>query len=526
MLHSRCQLFLISFLIFLITLLLGSVTLFYPFGIDHGEYATIAKEISSGKAVYRDVFNIKPPLTHVVHGLALGIFGCSMQSIRIFDLIWQAITASLLFFLIEHLFRNRLLSVLSALFYVLWYYSLSFWNTAQTDGFITLPVLISLFTYHLYLSRGETRLAVISGIAISIAVLFKYPIGVLLLFLLIITIVKHRADCRKGVLFLLIGFTAPIACFFAFLAIQGTLNEFLYIQRNYIPQYNTINFYAFNPVNFFLSNKVMLLLFPSIIGIAVLKRYEKSSCVLLVSLWWSAALIHLVSQNKFFVYHGLPLIASSAVLTAYLIVVVCNKICSSQKHKYIYLCIVILVTASPYMKRCYNTGGHVTLAKIAVGKMQLNEVYAEFNNGIYYSAKPTMAVAAYINSHTNKHATLFIWGFDPTIYFLADRNAGSRFIYNFPLCGNFVWLREFRKQLISELKKNKPQYIIVVENDAAFWITSSTDDSMTSFKKFYELSNLVAKHYTFEKKIQNFYLYCRKPGWSRQTTPSKKTENS
>jgi hypothetical protein len=42
------------------------------------------------------------------------------------------------------------------------------------------------------------------------------------------------------------------------------------------------------------------------------------------------------------------------------------------------------------------------------------------------------------------------------------------------------------------------------------WITGTEDDSVTAFRKFPKLYELVAKDYTFETKIEHFFLYHRK----------------
>src|SRR3954470_18541038 len=73
--------------------LLGLPSLTYPFGKDQAEYACTADAALNGKIPYKDVFCIKPPMTPAVHAASLLLFGRSMASIRIFDLIWQAATA-------------------------------------------------------------------------------------------------------------------------------------------------------------------------------------------------------------------------------------------------------------------------------------------------------------------------------------------------------------------------------------------------------------------------------------------------
>ena len=121
-------------------LILGAPSLLYPFGRDQGEYAVIARAALDGKVIYRDVFNVKPPMTHLIHQIALILGGHQMLSIRLLDLFWQMLTAILLFVLANRIFNQKLIGVISGCLYAASYYSLGFWDTAQTDGFITLPI--------------------------------------------------------------------------------------------------------------------------------------------------------------------------------------------------------------------------------------------------------------------------------------------------------------------------------------------------------------------------------------------------
>ncbi|WP_295530185.1 hypothetical protein [uncultured Thioclava sp.] len=73
--------------------LIGAYSLLEPFGRDQGIHATIAYALDNGLVTYRDVFNIKPPLTTAVHWLSQVLFGHSMMAIRELDLIFATLTA-------------------------------------------------------------------------------------------------------------------------------------------------------------------------------------------------------------------------------------------------------------------------------------------------------------------------------------------------------------------------------------------------------------------------------------------------
>jgi len=237
------------------------------------------------------------------------------------------------------------------------------------------------------------------------------------------------------------------------------------------------------------------------------KRFEYGA---LVFLWWLAAFAHLVVQNKFYIYHGIPLLAPSAVMAGYIISNFYEKTYFSKipRHFFLLVATITLLCASllPWLKT-----NQKTMIEFATANFKLEEVYAQFGdygNGDY-SVRADMEVATYIKSQTDENDTLFIWGFEPTVYFLAERSSASRFLYNFPLFSFFDW-PDLREQLIDELKWIEPLYIIIVQNDPIPWVTGTEKDSRTALLDFPEFYSLVSERYIFETQIEDFYLYRQK----------------
>jgi hypothetical protein len=224
-------------------------------------------------------------------------------------------------------------------------------------------------------------------------------------------------------------------------------------------------------------------------------------------LWWLAALFHFVAQNKLYGYHGLPLLAPGAAMAAW-----CVGATFERAHlralPRLTLVLAVAITVAAATVRAGRSANQ--LLKVANGRLQLDEVYARY--GTYgegdYSVQADLEVAAYLRAHTDVSDTVFIWGFEPTVYFLAERSPASRFLYSFPLYGEFGW-EHFRDQLITDLGRNRPLYIVVVENDAIPWVTGTEDDSMTALQGFPELRDLIAHRYQFEVSLEHFHMYRR-----------------
>ncbi len=512
--HSR--LLLMSLLALGAVLLWGAGSLVYPFGRDQAEYATIAMEAGRGKVVYRDIFSVKPPLTHMAHGLALHIFGHSMLAIRLLDLLWQGMTAVLLALLAEQVFHRRLVGVLAALFYAIGYYSLSFWHTAQTDGFLSLPIAFSVLLYGHYRRSRRMYWLVGCGAMIGIAVWFKYPIGVLFP-LLVLWILFGRQPARwRAALALTVGFGLPIVLFLFLLILQGALRDFVLILTRYVPVYNASlgdDPYLYPVVGFFsllyMQPYMMVSFLAAIVG-SILRRRALFHWAEGVLPCWLAAVIHLFVQNKFYAYHGVPLLAPGAILTAYLLVVAQGRLGSTRWARWAFGSILAVVVLGSSIGLGYPAR-QARLLNVVTGRATLPEVYAGF--GPYgegdYSVRADLEVAAYLRAHTSPEDSLFIWGFEPTVYFLAERRLASRFLYNFPLYGAFAQ-PQFRQQLLAELGQSQPLYMLVVQNDAMPPVTRTDDDSWTALHSFPALADLLSREYALERQIEDFRLYRRR----------------
>ena len=120
----------------LLTALLSLPSLPVPFGRDQGIFATAAQMVRDGKTLYRDVFEVKQPYTHLAYAAAFALFGERMSAVNLLDLIWRV--ASLVPF---WLLGRRLLGGAGGLLSALLYGLLStavydrFWQIAQAETF-------------------------------------------------------------------------------------------------------------------------------------------------------------------------------------------------------------------------------------------------------------------------------------------------------------------------------------------------------------------------------------------------------
>jgi len=217
------------------------------------------------------------------------------------------------------------------------------------------------------------------------------------------------------------------------------------------------------------------------------------------------------TQGKYYTYHWLPALPPVALLAGQglrAVSFLLNRV------------------ARPWLARTLAAGGLAVLlgclaaaywtslstpVRYALGQMPRAAFLRAFDQygGRDFSLRADREVAAFLARHTPPEAPIFIWGFEPLIYFLADRPPASRFIYHVPLVTEWSppgW----RRELLRDLARAGPAYVLVVHNDLLPWMTGRWDDSAGQLATYPELTHLLHTSYRFVRRIEDFDIWERR----------------
>lgn len=118
-------------------------------------------------------------------------------------------------------------------------------------------------------------------------------------------------------------------------------------------------------------------------------------------------------------------------------------------------------------------------------------------------SQPT-GMIEWITSHSRKNDTIFVWGFCPHLYTLADRTPASRYPYYHFQSGFICWVREKNSVvpgtmeiLLKELELNRPRIIV----DQFSGITESSYWEMP-ISDFPQLWKFVNENYVFKEQFK------------------------
>jgi 4-amino-4-deoxy-L-arabinose transferase-like glycosyltransferase len=173
---SGRQLILYGLVILIIGIVIGSVSLTYPFGRDQAFYAYAGKLLLEGKMNYLNVFDLKPPGSHLFFAFTQILFGESMFNARVSDLLWQSSTAFIIFLIVFRLTLKKSVSLAASFIYLFLYYRQDYWHTMQADGMLNLPFALCVLLLILSYSEHSFIKIYLSGILFALALMFKYTV--------------------------------------------------------------------------------------------------------------------------------------------------------------------------------------------------------------------------------------------------------------------------------------------------------------------------------------------------------------
>jgi hypothetical protein len=475
-----------------------------------------------GKVLYRDVFNLKPPLTTGVHALALLVFGHSMTSIRLLDLLWTMATSLVLYAFVLRAFGSARTATLAGVLYPFQYYGFDFWCTAQTDGWLNLPLatafLLALRTLRSG-SPGTRRAWLAAGTCVGLAALLKYTVVVatpLIAMVVLIYGFGGRRERLTSVAWLATGVILVLALAGLALLAFGAMPAFIESQFGLVPSYARLNGPGGTLIGRFIGpligesclRVVAMTGLAGVLAVAatLFLRPGVRPALVLVACWLAVALFSTISQGKFFLYHFLPLVAVTSVTVTAAWAAFPGDV--GPRWSRLIVTALGLVLALTLAATSGYSDRFADLATVVLGRRSLREYWDSpaYDLGADFSLRDDLALSDYLTAHTGPQERVFIWGFEPMVYFVAQRQMVSRFPYTFPLV--FHWRPDrFRTEMMAAHSAAPAQVFVVEHGDRQFWVMGHFKDSAQTLHEFEPLRDFVASRYRKELSVGRFDVY-------------------
>jgi hypothetical protein len=504
--------------------------LLYSFGRDQGIYAVVADAMLQGKMPYRDAWDFKPPGIFLTYALAQALFGKSMLAIRLLEVIGLLATVFGLQRLGQVFFDKPRAGLVAAAVAALVHAELEFWHTAQPEtfgGYLTVAALVVVTLEPAQKRRWLVPLT--TGALFGLCALFKPPLGggILVCGAYVLTREQMRAASlprlvRCGAL-LALGFALPIALVLIWLVARGAWPAFYWTFHDFVPGYTKLNWSdAHAPSMLYHALTEAFVKFSALsafgvvaaIAISPIHAREREGIFLVLGV----VAIHLTGitmQGKFFPYHygaTLLLVAFIAGLGLYKLFRRCLELGPGSVlalASFVVVAVSMRDAAGDLPQGFWERSGMRLSFLLRQGELRNRaDLDRELSYVADYNLDADRQVALEIRSRTGSEDSVYIWGFEPSIYFLAERPLASRFTYNVPQ--RTEWQRGYsRRELLHELSLNRPRLIVVERRDVFHSVTGSPLDSKDELRNFPELKLLMDSQFRKVKEIEDFEIYER-----------------
>jgi hypothetical protein len=488
-----------------ITAIYALTSLALPFGWDHGIIASVGTSYVHGKLPYVDSWDMKGPLSYLPFAVTQALFGPTMWGVRLFDVIVAAIASFVFYNGLRSLTTWRIAACAGfALYY--WTAAAGWFYTATPEPWTGFLCVIAIMPCLTSSEAMRNRDLALSGFLVGCVGLSKpiYLIVGLTPLLSIMFLQDLTLRQRAGLaLALAVGAAAPIILVYGYFAWRGGLSQAIEVQILY-----PLSTYAYLDnmprgkiavdgfAEFFARPTVALLVPFVALGVWASRKQPQ---ILWPTLGWLAATVFAVAaQGKYYFYHWFPVYAPLllfAALGAQALARVKGGsplflTCSAA------LAFAVQVCGLPF----YDAAKYIYYVAL---KHEPYRYYASYHTYLY-NAEDERAAARYVTASTKPDDSVFVWGNDATVPYLADRPNPSRFTFEMPLSLPGPYLERYRAEAIRELRARPPTYFIVGIN---WW---APDTKQQSLAKFPEMADFLGKEYSFEKSFGVLDLYRRK----------------
>jgi hypothetical protein len=506
----------------------------FSFGRDQSIYALVGEGVLHGKMPYRDLWDFKPPGIFLVYALAQGLFGRGMVAIRLLEV--AGLLASVFGFmrLADTFFGRPRAGLVGAAVAAIIHAELEFWHTAQPEvfgGYVTLAALIlATSTSH---PRRRYWVWFGTGVLFGLAFLFKPPLGggafVCGAYLAKREQQRTNSTARGLLAMVVIGASAmlPILLCAAWFWVRGAWPALHWTLGEFTPGYTALGwkdrqaagmlYYALEEA-FFKFSALAAAGVLSMAAISPLHSREREGTFLVLGIL-AIQIAGVAMQGKFFPYHytaSLQLIGFLAGLGLYKLWRRCVGDAGGFGGALAFVSFVVVVvsmrTATRDLPQDFSDRALMRL-RYAFRKAPFPTREAADKELSYvadFNLSADRDVALEVRSRTSSSDPIFVWGFEPAIYWFSERAPSTRFIYDVPQRSE--WQKGYaRAELMRDLRQHVPALVIVQHNDVFPSVTGHLLDSHDELPGFPELFGFIEGGYDFVKRVEDFDIYQRKP---------------
>jgi hypothetical protein len=496
-----------------------------PLGPDQGVYVTIAWGLQHGLALYRDLWEQKPPGIYLTYLLGFVLFGSRPATVFWLDYLAAALTTLVLFDLGRRLVGLRFGALAAAVFAVGTLPAArhafgGFLERAVTEAFISLLAAGAAWAMVMAITRRDDRWSFATGLLVGIAAIFKQTALIYwLAFVLWAWFITDTVRARRLALHSTAGVVMAPLVTLLWLWSEGVLNDAWVAVVQYPIAYlalggeglaGTLNRFVHEVWRRMKTDEVWALgTLSASVALVAWRHWRSTRAGWMASLgvvWLAAALVAVIANGpRMFMTYFIPSLIPLCLLIAWLF----HQILASRHRSRVAAGLLVLVFTGAMLAHSGSVNRAISIttwdARHLAGLSDRQEYLQRFRSrdGRAFSAASNERLAEYLRTHTEPGDRIFVFGMTAATYFSSGRFPASRFLWVYPAVSNMIDRPEFHVDtLADELAGTAPIYLVLQRGNGDSFSGWRVEDSFTA-----PAMVALLRHYRQETEIGNFVLY-------------------
>jgi 4-amino-4-deoxy-L-arabinose transferase-like glycosyltransferase len=461
-----------------------------PLERDEGEYAYVGQLMLQGIPPYELAYNMKLPGTYAAYSIVMAIFGQSPAGIHVGLILVNAAAVILIFLLVRRLF-GELAAAVSAATYGLLSTTVAVLGFAgHATHFVVLAALGGILLLLKAIDTQRMRFYFFAGFLLGIGFVMKQPGIAFTTFGAFYLVVnewptKSWLSVRRLTVYSA-GAVLPFALTCLALFCTGDLGKMWFWTISYARQYASVTNLWSGTENLFEMGSQIIEPFYLVWILAVLG---------LVALIWDST----VWKRAWFV--------------AGFVVFSCGSVCAGFYFRPHYFILVLpaasmlvgIAVASGTRELSRLSRNSLVATAPAVAFVIVVAISLTGESGVLFRLDPVAIcraaygeaspfpeaeiVAAYVKQHTRAEDRIAVLGSEPEIYFYSRRHSATGYLYTYPFFEPQSFATQMQKEMISEIERNHPEYIVFVGVRTSWQIRPTSNTYILDWFRNYSAAN-------------------------------------
>jgi hypothetical protein len=412
---------------------------------DEGIYQVVAHALLSGRTLYKDIWDNKPPLLYVLYAFV----NANLFLVKFMSMLSGLFSVITFFYLSQKLFRKNISWYFSTIVYsVLFGLPLLEGNIANAENFMLFPILLSAYFIFSYIHEKKRIFIAIAGLLLSVAFITKtvavFDFSAFLLFLFLIEWKNGKRIPIKTFFNFFIPFLSLLLICFIYFLSKGAAPEFVssvFLQNvSYVGDQNQLLF----PMGTLILKTILLV--ASLL--LIIKQSNKISLTTaFLYIWISFALYSAFFSARPYTHYLLVLLPSFSLLVGHFFERIKTRVIDGAV-----IGLIILIAFFYFPLYTKVLPYYINYLSFLFNKKDAVHYEAFFDR----NTPRDYDIANFIRTNVAENETVFLWSDSAQIYALSDKLPIGKYIVAY----HITFYKNADIITKDQIERVQPKYII------------------------------------------------------------------